>query len=217
MGKSRNKKPLIPILFTFFGVLLALAIGWGVGLIVYANAILGERGGIEPSADAIAVLTGGSGRLEAGLKLLSVKRGKKLFVSGVYKGVDVKRLMTLYQQAPADSECCVEIGDDAINTAGNAIETAAWFSRQKYKSLIIVTSNYHMPRSFLEFRYAMPDAKLIAYPVFPENFKREQWWAWPGTTGLLMREYSKYLLAWMRHAGLKLLKNLTPQNEGNPG
>jgi uncharacterized SAM-binding protein YcdF (DUF218 family) len=217
MGRSRNKKLRSPIWSALFGVLLTIGIGWCVGLTVYANAIPGEQGKVEPTADAIAVLTGGSGRLEAGLKLLSAKRAKKLFVSGVYKGVDVKRLMTLYQQAPADSECCVEIGDNAINTAGNAIETAAWFRKQKYKSLIIVTSNYHMPRSFLEFRHSLPDAKLIAYSVFPENFKRERWWAWPGTTGLLMREYTKYLLAWMRHASLKLLKNSAPQNESNPG
>ncbi len=214
MGRLRNKTPRSPIHFVFFGGLLA--IGWCVGLILYADAIPSEREKNKPLADAIAVLTGGSGRLEAGLKLLSVKRAKKLFISGVHKGVDVKRLLTLYQKAPINSECCVEIGDDAINTAGNATETAIWFRKRKYKSLIIVTSNYHMPRSFLEFSYAMPDVKLIAYPVFPKNFKRERWWAWPGTTGLLMREYTKYLLAWMRHAGLKFFKDTTSNNERNP-
>jgi uncharacterized SAM-binding protein YcdF (DUF218 family) len=198
-----------------FGGLLAIVIGWCVGLIVYADAIPSEREKNEPSADAIAVLTGGSGRLEAGLKLLGIKRAKKLFISGVYKGVDVKKLMTLHQQASATIECCVEIGDDAINTEGNAIETAGWFREKKYKSLIIVTSNYHMPRSILEFRNAMPGAILIAYPVFPKNFKRERWWAWPGTAGLLISEYTKYLLASMRHVGLNFFKGTTPKSEEN--
>ena len=194
------------------GILLALFLGWGTGLIIYANAIPIEQKKAKPIADAVVVLTGGSGRLEAGLRLLTEKRAKKLFVSGVYKGIDVKNLMLLYQKAPTDLECCLEIGDNAINTAGNAVETAAWFENKNYKSLIIVTSNYHMPRSFLEFRSVMPEAKLIPYAVFPKTFKRERWWMWPGTTGLLMREYSKFLLAWMRHASLKFLNNNSRNN-----
>lgn len=207
MARPQHKKSFGRSFSTIAGFLLILGVGWGIGLFIFADAIPRQIEDSEPSADAIVVLTGGSGRLSAGLKLLAEKRAKKLFVSGVHKGVDVKRLLTLYQEAPADLECCVEIGDDAANTAGNAIETAAWIEKQKFKSLIIVTSNYHMPRSLLEFRYTMPGAELLAYPVLPEKFKLERWWSWPGTAGLLMREYNKYILVWVRHAGLKLLQD----------
>lgn len=209
MVRLRRRDSFSRAIPAFTGIILTLLLGWSAGLVIYANTIPIEQKKADPSADAIVVLTGGSGRLGAGLKLLTKKRAKKLFVSGVYKGTDVKRLMTLFQEAPIDLECCLEIGDDAMNTAGNAIETAAWFRNKKYKSLIIVTSNYHMPRSVLEFRSVMPEAKLISYPVFPETFKRERWWAWPGTTGLLMREYSKYLLAWMRHAILQFFNSIS--------
>ena len=64
----------------------------------------------------------------------------------------------------------------------------------------MVTGAYHMPRSLLEFRRAMPGAVLIAHPVFPTHVKLSQWWRWPGTASLVATEYSKYLmsLAWTR-------------------
>ena len=207
MARPQRNNSLRRFFSGLLGMLLILGFGWGVGLFIYADTIPSHVEDVEPSADAIVVLTGGSGRLSAGLKLLAEKRAKKLFVSGVYKGVDVKRLLTLYQNAPAELACCVEIGEDAANTEGNAIETAAWIKKQNYKSLIIVTSNYHMPRSLLEFRYAMPTAEFSPHSVLPVTFKRDRWWAWPGTAGLLMREYNKYLLVWIRHAGQKLLQN----------
>ena len=179
MVRSQRNNSLRRFVSWLASVLLIVGFGWGVGLFIFADALPSQIEDSEPSAEAIVVLTGGSGRLSAGLKLLAEKRAKKLFVSGVYKGVDVKRLLTLYQEAPAYSECCVEIGDDAINTEGNAIETAAWVKKQKYKSLIIVTSNYHMPRSLLEFRHAMPTVEFSPHPVFPATFKQERWWAWP--------------------------------------
>ena len=207
MARPQRNNSLRRFFSGLLGILLIVGFGWGIGLFIFADAIPSHVEKAETSADAIVVLTGGSGRLSAGLKFLAEKRAKKLFVSGVYKGVDVKRLLTLYQNAPAELACCVEIGEDAANTEGNAIETAAWIKKQNYKSLIIVTSNYHMPRSLLEFRSAMPTAEFSPHSVLPVTFKRDRWWAWPGTAGLLMREYNKYLLVWIRHAGQKLLQN----------
>ena len=207
MARPQRNNSLRRFFSGLLGILLIVGFGWGIGLFIFADAIPSHVENAEPSADAIVVLTGGSGRLSAGLKFLAEKRAKKLFVSGVYKGVDVKILLTLNQEAPAELACCVEIGEDAANTEGNAIETAAWIKKHSYKSLVIVTSNYHMPRSLLEFRYAMPTAEFSPHSVLPVTFKRDRWWAWPGTAGLLMREYNKYLLVWIRHAGQKLLQN----------
>ena len=155
--------------------------------------------------DAIVVLTGGSGRLSEGLELLAGKFADKLFVSGVYRGIDVNKLLELSQRAPEGFKCCVEIGYSADDTTGNAAETAAWARRHGINSLRIVTSSYHMPRSLLEFREALPDAVFIPHPVFPTHVKRDLWWIWPGTTGLIIGEYNKFLLVRLRMLGVTLL------------
>jgi hypothetical protein len=50
-----------------------------------------------------------------------------------------------------------------------------------------------MPRSLMEFRAAAPGIALVPHPVFPSNVKQDAWWRWPGTAGLLISEYHKYL------------------------
>jgi uncharacterized SAM-binding protein YcdF (DUF218 family) len=178
---------------------LAVA-AWIAGL-VWFTTILPEPGP-EPRtrSDAIVVLTGGSDRLAAGLGLLADGRAKKLFVSGVYRGVDVTALLRVARQAPSELECCIVLGYEADNTSGNARETAEWMARERYTSLRLVTASYHMPRSALEFRRAMPGVTIVPHPVFPERFRQEAWWRWPGTAGIIVSEYHKYLLARARLA-----------------
>lgn len=146
--------------------------------------------------DAIVVLTGASLRLPSGIDLLREGKGRVLFVSGVSRQVDLDDLL---RQAggvsPQSLTCCIVIGYDAENTAGNAIETAHWMRREGYHSLRLVTSWYHMRRSLLEFRRAMPDITIVPHPVFSEQVKRRGWWVWRGTTGLVIEEYGKYLAA----------------------
>jgi uncharacterized SAM-binding protein YcdF (DUF218 family) len=171
---------------------------WGAGLLVFATLI--PEAVDEPRArtGAIVVLTGGSGRLHQGLQLLADKRARKLFVSGVYRGVDVAELLQVSQHSPEELECCVFIGYEADDTRGNAAETAAWVRDQKLLSLRLVTATYHMPRSLLEFNRAMPTIEIIAHPVFPETFKRADWWLWPGSASLVISEYVKYMIAVLR-------------------
>ena len=94
------------------------------------------------------------------------------------------------------------------NTAGNAIETTVWMKKHEYRSLRLVTAAYHMPRSLLEFGHAMPGVTLIPHPVFPEKVKQDYWWGWPGTASLMVGEYDKYLLAWLRHWVGRLLEKV---------
>ena len=179
---------------------LALVVvgAWVTGLFWFATLIPNGVGDSSTRTDAIAVLTGGSGRLDAGLQLLAENRAEKLFVSGVYRGIDVKKLLQLAKRNPDGLEDRVGIGD-ATDTRGNATETAAWLRTQNYRSLRIVTSAYHMPRSLLEFRHAIPETHIVVHPVFPQHVKQDQWWAWPGTASLIVSEYNKFLLAWVRH------------------
>ncbi len=181
--------------------LFLLGVIWAWGLFGFAARIPQSVVDRTGKTDAIVVLTGGTRRLAEGLTLLAGERAEKLFVSGVYRGVDVTRLLEISRRNPAEFLCCVSLGHQAASTAGNARETAAWLAEHKYRSLRLVTADYHMPRSLLEFRHAMPDVKLVPNAVFPENFKRERWWAWPGSASLILSEYNKYLLAILRHLG----------------
>jgi uncharacterized SAM-binding protein YcdF (DUF218 family) len=185
----------------FFKLLLAgmvAAAVWSFGLFRFADAIPERVEDAATRTDGIVVLTGGSRRLGEGLELLSRGLAEKLFVSGVYQGVDVRKLLSIARHKPEDLETLINIGI-ATNTKGNAAETMAWMEKQDYRSLRLVTAAYHMPRSLLEFRAAMPAVTLIPHPVFPENVKQDRWWAWPGTANLVISEYNKFLLAFSRN------------------
>jgi uncharacterized SAM-binding protein YcdF (DUF218 family) len=78
------------------------------------------------------------------------------------------------------------------------METHEWMARQGYTSLRLVTASYHMQRSLLEFHRAMPAARIVPHPVFPDGFMRDAWWRWPGTLSLIVTEYHKYLAALAR-------------------
>ena len=182
-------------LWSAVGLAVIGAGAWVAGFMWFAETVPRAIDDPETVTDAVVVLTGGSGRLGVGLSLLARKRAKKLFVSGVYQGVDVTELLRVSRQSPRALECCVMLGYSADDTAGNARETAEWMAKEGYASLRLVTANYHMRRSLLEFRRVMPAVTLIPHPVFPPNFKGEEWWRWPGTASLILIEYSKYLVA----------------------
>jgi len=195
-------------------VLLALAgaafLAWLLGLAWFASRVPRVPSLDGEITDAIVVLTGGSNRLEEGLALLSKGRSKKLFVSGVHRGVMIDELLRRAGFSPDQAPCCIVLGYRAGHTEGNAVETAAWMAAEKYGSLRLVTSNYHMPRSLLEFSSAMPGIRIVSHPVFPESVKIRDWWRWPGTATLVLGEYNKYLIVVARLS----LRNLS--NSGVP-
>lgn len=185
-------------------VLVALTGLWLTGLVWFATSLPDLVEDPDSPTDAIVVLTGGSERLSTGIDLLRRKRAHKLFVSGVYRGVEVAELLKLSRQKPEEVECCIVLGHTAESTEGNAVETAAWMGREHFSSLRLVTGSYHMRRSLLEFESAMPDVRLVPHPVFPSQVKQEEWWRWPGTAHLIATEYMKYLVAVIRQQfGLK--------------
>ena len=180
----------------FGGAIFVLAILWTAGLVSFAAAV--PRAIPDPSGrtDAIVVPTGGHGRLVAGLELLRAGQAERLFISGVHDDVTLASLVG--ESADDLTACCVELGHGARDTSENASETAVWMAERGYRSLRLVTGNYHMPRAILEFRSAMPDVKLIANPVFPQHVRVDNWWRYRGTAGLIASEYAKYLLALVR-------------------
>lgn len=193
MARRKHQKRKI------IGSLTALSIvAWVVGLIVFTMGIPSDAQTPQHKTNAVVVLTGGSLRLETGLKLLSDGVAEKLFVSGVHRGVDVTELLRVFRKTPGKLDCCIALGYQADDTVGNALETADWMRENNYTSLLLVTANYHMPRSLLEFHHAMPDIKIYPNPVSPEHVKIKDWYLWPGTTALIIGEYNKMLFAPIR-------------------
>lgn len=169
---------------------------WAGGFIYFVQKVSQIPNPSEYKTQAIVVLTGGSLRLQAGLDLLSRGLADKLFVSGVHRGVDVTELLRISRQTPKALDCCIVLGYAADNTRGNARETADWMDKEGYRSMRLVTANYHMPRSLFELRQVLSDADIVAHAVSPTHVKLHAWWISPGTAILLGREYMKLLLAW---------------------
>tara|TARA_Y100001934_G_C12253497_1_gene726334 strand:- start:161 stop:784 length:624 start_codon:yes stop_codon:yes gene_type:complete len=188
-----------------FRSLLVFSVIWLCGFVIFAQSLPDTVAMPKTQTDAIVVLTGGSLRLETGLDLLTDNRASKLFVSGVHRGVDVAQLLQMVRRFPDAVTCCIALGYDADNTEGNAKETAAWLKKEQYHSIRLVTSSYHMLRSLAEFRAVMPAIKIIEHPVFPKSFKAKNWWFWPGSTGLIIEEYNKYLIAYVRRKLIPVL------------
>ena len=163
---------------------------WLMGLSAFVNDIVAMRT-VKPAEklDAVVVLTGGSNRLDSGFNLLEQGYGKKLFISGVYKGLDVNRLLKRWKAEPQGKlDCCVVLGFEADNTVGNAVETAAWLHKEGFHAIYLVTANYHIRRALLEFGRLAPDVAITPYPVIPDKYDNL----------LIMREYTKYIAAYVR-------------------
>ncbi|MGE5503427.1 MAG: YdcF family protein [Actinomycetota bacterium] len=195
---ASTRSRLAPVAGAAAGFILGLALAWLVGLVWFAASVPNKVHDRASATDAIVVLTGGSERVSTGVTLLEEGLGHKLFVSGVHRGVDVAELLRSTRARHPELACCIVLGYSADDTVGNAAETAAWIRSERFASLRLVTAAYHMRRSLLEFRRAMPEATIIPHPVFPDSVKSE-WWRWPGTAHLLATEYTKYLAAVVRH------------------
>jgi len=175
---------------------LALGLLW-LGGFLWFVAQLG-RAPVAGEADAIAVLTGSSERLHAGFELLRAGRGRRLLFSGVAWGTDPIHLRPVLAVDAAKATCCVDLERSAQNTRGNAAEIAAWARRHGFRRLIVVTSAYHMPRSLVELRAAMPEGAFLAHPVSDTLAPLGSWWHRPPTAMLLLGEYAKFLAALAR-------------------
>ncbi|MBT5047629.1 MAG: YdcF family protein [Rhodospirillaceae bacterium] len=184
---------------------LTVMLVWFAGLIWFVAQVPSGGKTVLEKTDAIVVLTGGTGRLDTGLQLLEEGLAQQLFVSGVARNVDVSTLLRVAQRKPDELACCISVGYQADDTAGNARETAIWVGAKGFKSIRLVTASYHMPRSLVEFRRALPDLTILPHPVYPPQFKRDQWWLWPGTAALLSSEFNKYVLARLGVSGDGLL------------
>src|SRR5690348_17248616 len=163
------------------------------GYYVFASNISTEEVKLDGNADGIVVLTGAATRIPDAMELLAAGRGKRLLITGVHHSTsarEIARLTPLYARLFA---CCVDLDRSALNTFGNAIEAKRWAKEHHFTSLIVVTSNWHMPRAMAELEHQSPELKLIPFPVVSDNIKSNPWWANAATARLVLSEYLKYL------------------------
>jgi len=168
------------------------------GFFWFVLRIPSEEAQLDRKADGIVVLTGAAARIPDAIELLADERGKRLLITGVYRATssrEIARITPLYSKYFA---CCIDLDRSALNTFGNALQARRWARKHNFNSLIIVTSNWHMPRAMAELEHQLPDVKLIAYPVISEKLKDDPWLSNLATARLLLAEYLKYLLALAR-------------------
>ena len=179
-------------------VALAAALFLVFGFLVFAHQISTMEPDPAAAADAAVALTGGSERIDEAVRLLAEGRAHRLLISGVHPRTSARTIARLSGAAPSLVDCCIDLDHRALDTAGNADETARWLRVRGYDSLIVVTSAYHMPRSLAEFRRVMPAADLVPYPVVVDSLRLDRWWQNPATAKLLFAEYLKYIAARLR-------------------
>lgn len=172
-----------------------IALLWAVGFASFIGQLPTQFTDSPGKSDGIVVYTGGPDRISAGMEIFSNGHAGRLLISGVHQDTSRERLATMWAGAPALFDCCVDLGRKALTTEGNAAEVGAWLSDHDYRSLILVTSEYHMPRALVSTRARLPDTTITPYAVKSGYLNSQGRPATLRAWGKLSGEYSKYLLA----------------------
>lgn len=223
--RSEPATPLLSRLKRWLIAACALGLLWLGGAMTYVERVEQIPTPAETRTDAIVVLTGGAVRMATALRLLNDNKADRLLVSGVSPTATKATLQEALSKSMPDAaqnnsggqgidlqllfDCCVDLGYEAGDTAGNASETASWAAARGYKSVRIVTANYHMPRTLVEFGYRMPGITVVPHPVRSDAMRVEDWWQRRTATLFLLGEYSKYAAALLRvKLGIQLEKTV---------
>jgi len=183
------------------GILLAVSAGalvLAAGFIWFLASVPTDDADGNRSAEGIVVLTGGALRINDAIELLAAGRGQRLLITGVNPTTHSAELARLAPRYGRLFSCCIDLDHTAVNTIGNAVETRRWTRARGFRSLLVVTSAYHMPRALAELAHELPDVTLIAFPVLTERQRAEPWWSNGATARLVISEYLKFVYALVR-------------------
>ena len=165
------------------------------GFLWFALHIANEESPLDRAADGIVALTGGASRITDAVELLASGRGRRLLITGVAPTTNTAELIRLAPDYERWFSCCIDLDYTAINTVGNAAQTRRWARERGFRSLVVVTSDYHMPRAMLEIGHRLPDVALIPFPVVSGQSRGEPWWSNTGSAKILVFEYLKLIVA----------------------
>ncbi len=180
-----------------FGVIL-----WFGGFIWFVTSlprqgdlgIASEIGNLSREDTGIVALTGGGGsRIKAAIMLLDTQAGAKILISGVHPETKKQELAARIDGATDLFECCVDLGQRAQTTKGNAVEARDWVQGHDYGHIILVTTDYHVPRAVLEIRALLPEVEIIAYPVASKTAPESGWFTQIHAWRILITEYMKFI------------------------
>lgn len=192
-GARRGRSPWLRLSFWTGGaLLLSFALGFAL-FSTHVGRLAAPQA--QRAADAIIVLTGGQSRIDAAVSLLKSGKGKRLLISGVNPIARPEDLRRATGAEKSLFSCCVDIDHAALDTIGNAEESAKWMHANAFSTAILVTNNYHMPRSLLEMRRIDDSIELIPYPVVNTRIDRGEWMLNADALRVLFTEYTKYLAA----------------------
>ncbi|MEH6474794.1 MAG: YdcF family protein [Sneathiella sp.] len=179
-------------------ILVILIVLWVGAFLSYIHEISDPSYSNVQNADGIVVLTGTPARLSEGFELLKSGAGRRILISGVNRQVSKETLRKAMGESARVMDCCVDIGHIARDTVGNAYEASLWAAENKFNSLIIVTSAYHMPRSLVEMKRQMPSKPLFALAAKNDVLKLKNWWLNPSVSYVLAAEFNKYIFSLIR-------------------
>ncbi|NNU16021.1 YdcF family protein [Parvularcula sp. ZS-1/3] len=179
---------------------MALVAGFFAFCALLPRASDGASAGFSQEGAAqrgIVVLTGDRGpRIERGLELQAAGYAERVLISGVHPQTTKGDLSDIPN---ADVlACCVDLGPWARTTRGNAIESRDWLMRNGFDEVLLVTSDYHLPRARAELRHSAPDIEIIGVPVASRVAPEFGWMSEPRAWKLLGEEYLKFLFVQLR-------------------
>ena len=177
-------------------ILFIGAVVWFAGFLAFNYHINNYKSDKKTHTDAIIALTGGKNRITEAAQLLQSGLAKRMFISGVQKDISLNEISRI-QKVDISQKGKIELENRSTNTIENAIETGDWIRKNNIKSIRLVTSNYHIPRSMEEFQSQNPKIKIIPHPVYSDNVS-PKWWKNHGSFYLIASEYNKFLYVYLR-------------------
>jgi uncharacterized SAM-binding protein YcdF (DUF218 family) len=195
--KSRWLRRIAQAVLVFIA---AAAVAFLAGFVAFASFLPSKEVDIPRHADGIVALTGGAFRIHEAIELLAAGHGRRLLITGVNPTTSPEGLAGNVPAYKRMFECCIDIDHSAMNTVGNAIAARRWSKGHSFGSLIVVTSNYHLPRAMAELSHQLPEARLIPFPVVTDRLRQESWWSNPALARLIATEYVKYIYALFRNS-----------------